>query len=333
MRWFKAGLLFALPVCAFLFLSAGCGPTPGVSDEDEYKPPRRRASGPAVVKEEQLKPVAAKDNKYADITGTVTYEGSPLNLVAESANFVKGMGGDAYCTQGKKPDGSIFPLLPIEQQQQEVRLGKDNRLGNVFVWIEPPAGSYFVVPDEQLQAFAGSKVTISQPHCVFLPHCSVVFPRYYKDGKYVPSGQQLVVENDAFVGHNAKFAGRLNQQNETIPAQSGGKPFVLVPEPDPITISCNVHGWMRGYILARDHPYAAVSSTGEEYQKKPGAKPGSDDDSFGRFTLKGAPVGAKVRLRAWHEKLRILDKKTGRELKAGMEVEITPEMKLELVAK
>jgi hypothetical protein len=51
----------------------------------------------------------------------------------------------------------------------------------------------------------------------------------------------------------------------------------------PVPVACNIHPWMKGYILARDNPYIAVSK------------------EDGSFEIKDLPVG-ELEFRAWQEK-------------------------------
>jgi hypothetical protein len=55
-----------------------------------------------------------------------------------------------------------------------------------------------------------------------------------------------------------------------------------VPEMHPVNCNCNIHPWMKGYLIVQDHPYVAVS--------------GKD----GTFAIKSLPAG-KWTFRAWHE--------------------------------
>lgn len=328
MKWLKAGL-FAAPVAALslALLTAGCGGGSGNGDDEDYKPVKRRAKGNQVaVQEPRRTAVVAQGNQYSAIHGKVAFEvSSPPDLEALTRSFQNGMTNDgAYCRSGSRPDGSTFAVHPTETQQQDYRIGKNGNLGNVFVWIEPgdPRRFFFQIPDDQLAKFKNTSVVVSQPHCVFVPHCTVVFSKYYKDGALLPSGQELEVENDAFVAHNAKFTGEENNRNVGLAGRSKDhldkKRFALEPEVNPITVSCNVHTWMRAYILARDHPYTAVSSVGaKNLDAKDHAKrvyEDANDDKFGTFRIEGVPVGAKVRLKAWHEKLGYLTPREGKEI-------------------
>ena len=50
----------------------------------------------------------------------------------------------------------------------------------------------------------------------------------------------------------------------------------------PITVACNIHGWMKAYVRVFDHPYFAVT------------------DKDGNFEIKNAPAG-EWRLKIWHD--------------------------------
>jgi hypothetical protein len=175
-------------------------------------------------------------------------------------------------------------------------------------------------------------VTISQPHCNFLPHCTVLFPSYYKDGKQEPTGQKLIIENDALVLHNAKISGEKQSSNLSLsPRKADGtvnrEPYVFRPEKNYVSIACNVHTWMKGYIRVHDHPYATITSIGADL-KDPKKKVYENLESpeVGTFTLKGVPVGATVKLFAWHEKAGFLT------APSGDTVTLTKDMKKEFTA-
>ena len=224
-----------------------------------------------------------KATEYGTITGKINWVGDKPDLSAMTEALRKGMVQDRnYCLSGKD----------YETTEQTFRIGKNGGLGNVFVWIEPEEGYYFDIPAAQLDKFKNTQVMIGQPHCAFLPHASVLFPSYYKDGKQEPSGQKLLVENDAKVSHNSKVKGGALDPKPRPDAGAGQeKDYVLKPDKSVITVSCGVHTWMKGYIRAFDHPYAAVSSVGAD----PKAKTFENDEApdFGTYKIEGVPVGAK----------------------------------------
>jgi len=93
-----------------------------------------------------------------------------------------------------------------------------------------------------------------------------------------------------------------------IPAGQATTVELKKAEPAPIPIDCNIHPWMKSYILVLDHPFAAVS------------------DENGEMTIKGLPVGKKLVFRVYHEAGAIkevsIDGKTEKWKRSRFEVEI-----------
>lgn len=69
-----------------------------------------------------------------------------------------------------------------------------------------------------------------------------------------------------------------------------GKPHLVPvpkPEPAPIPVDCNIHPWMRAYVVVLDHPFAAVT------------------DADGNLAIDGLPAGTSLTFRVFHEAGRI----------------------------
>lgn len=307
MRRFSIALLSCcLAAVALTSLTVGCGGKKDDDEDDAPRRPKRATAGPAAAAA-TLKPVVG------DYSGTITGKvelASDADLAERTASLRKDINShsdSAYCSRGEKAGSPTLPVRPFETEEQEYRVGKNKGLGNVFVWIEPESAQYhFAVPQAQVDA-AAKEVTIGQPHCAFLPHCSVAFPSYYKDGVQVKTGQKVVIENDARVTHNAKVTGGpLNPGGNRTLAEmkEGGTPnqidYVFKPEKNAITVGCDVHKWMQAYVRVYDHPYAAITSVGGNPKKKVWEDEASP--AFGTYTITGVPVGAKVKLFAWHER-------------------------------
>ncbi len=97
-------------------------------------------------------------------------------------------------------------------------------------------------------------------------------------------GDTLQVTNADPFGHNTNLNFFNNQAiNFIIPP--GAKKDVLVEKPEtaPIPVDCNIHSFMKGYIVVLDHPFAALS------------------DDNGELTIEGLPAGQKLVFRAYHE--------------------------------
>jgi len=272
--WWLAGLV---PAVALSFVVLGCGPKP---EEDEFIRPRGKGKkgGAAAA----LKPVPGEYK--GTITGQVKWTGAKPNLEEETQKLlaqIKGKQDEAHCEAGNAA-------------QHSYRFGSNGNLGNVFVWIEPEAGHFFKVPEDQL-AKVPKKVELGQPNCDFTPHCLVLFPTYRKDGKTLEStGQEFVVKNDDTVSHNTKLqGGSANPLKDNTLAKGATKVLPMQPDKQEVTVQCSIHTYMRGYIRVYDHPYATVSKVFKN----------ANDPKFGTFEIDGVPVGARVRLLAWHEKV------------------------------
>ena len=80
-------------------------------------------------------------------------------------------------------------------------------------------------------------------------------------------------------------------------------------EPESVRLSCDVHGWMQGWLIVEDNPYYAVT------------------DEKGAFKLTDVPPG-DYEVKVWQEKLGEATQKvtvkpgadTDRELRAGRQV-------------
>jgi hypothetical protein len=293
-------LATALPVFLVSLTLAGCG---GKKDDDDIPPRKGKVTGtgpgPAKAK---LKPVAGKYEGV--IKGKVVWAGAKPNFDDLTTKLRAAIQKDRdYCLSGKE----------YETNQQVYRIGENGNLGNVYVWIVPDKGHYFEVPEAQIKALP-QEVRISQPHCAFMPHCSIHVPAYMKGGELTPTGQKLVVENDAkMVSHNAKVGGGPdNPEQDRILAPGNSSQYPLKPSRNYVTISCGVHPWMKGYIRVFDHPYAALTSVGGDIKKK--EYEDMKDPKVGTYEIKGVPVGAKVRIVAWHEELGFLTPAAGEEI-------------------
>jgi WD40 repeat protein len=168
-----------------------------------------------------------------------------------------------------------------EKSQQTWRIDNKGGVGNVFVWIAPPRGQNFKV-DMRKKTWP-EKVVIDQPHCAFVPHAVVVFPKYRdEDGTFHPTGQSFNVENSADINHNVNFAE--GGVNNIMPGHAKNPLVVeLQPGKKPVPIKCNIHPWMTAYALALDHPFAAISK------------------SDGTFKIENVPTDMEVTIFAWHE--------------------------------
>ena len=85
--------------------------------------------------------------------------------------------------------------------------------------------------------------------------------------------QAFVFKSSDPVNHNVQLCGFTNAPFNQILAPNGTHRSKLVAERRPIAVACDIHPWMKGYIMVFDHPFFAV--TAED----------------GSFEIKGVPAG------------------------------------------
>lgn len=102
-----------------------------------------------------------------------------------------------------------------------------------------------------LDQLKSQKVKLDNDKCRFAPHVAVVWTE-----------QTVELGNSDEVAHNTNIA-TLNPANppinQLIPAGRSVDHKFKAAENLPIPVSCNIHPWMKGYLVIRDNPYAAVS--------------------------------------------------------------------------
>jgi hypothetical protein len=262
-----------------------------------------RAAGPAGGR---LAPVEA--TATATLTGKVVLHGDPAPYLAKKTRELRER-------MEKTSDGpKCLAGTPEETTEQSWRVGANKQVGNVFVWLQPPAGFYFPVARELADRAKASPVVIDQPCCAFLPHCSVLFPEYHASGggELTPTGQTLTAKNSATFPHNIKWSAG----NFLLPP-GGRREIELKPGRLPEQIQCSIHPWMEAWVLVCQHPYAALSRSDTA---APPLRVKADDSSFGTYAMADAPAGVRVRLFAWHEGVGWLHKGGSK----GEEVELKP---------
>ena len=161
---------------------------------------------------------------------------------------------------------------------ESVVVGEGNGLANVAVYMYLKRGADAPPIHESYAETASSEVTLDNIDCRFEPHVTLL-----------RTSQTLVIGNKDPVGHNTKIDFVKNAAiNPIVAADSELKQNFSEAESRPVPVSCNIHSWMKGYLLVKDHPYFAV--TGED----------------GSFEIANVPAG-KWTFQFWHEKGKYLD--------------------------
>lgn len=154
-----------------------------------------------------------------------------------------------------------------------------------FAYLPAPKGKN---PEaEKTLLDAHPTVEIDQVSCQFVPYAAAGTNK-----------QQWVFKSSDATGHNVHYQGFVNSANFALPPK-GSATKTLNPDKRPTPLVCDIHPWMKGYLLILDHPFFAV--TGED----------------GSFEITGVPEG-KQNLVVWQSKAGFVTKGG---LK-GMDVEV-----------
>jgi hypothetical protein len=148
-----------------------------------------------------------------------------------------------------------------------------------YAWLLPtpdpddPAKKKEMPIHPKLREVPTDPVVMDQPCCRFEPHALAM-----------RQGQTWIAKNSAPIPHNVHWAGGFKNpgNNIIIPPSNDIKVSDLVANIYPVSVKCDIHGWMQAWIRVFDHPYFAVT------------------DENGDFEIKDAPAG-QYNLVVWHE--------------------------------
>jgi hypothetical protein len=172
------------------------------------------------------------------------------------------------------PPPKLTPLVVAKDQfcidknpaNESVLVGDDGSLANVVVYIRLGRRDKIDVHPDFKEKLA-EPVVLDNQGCHFVPHVTLV-----------RSGQPLILKNTDPVGHNTNLGGF----NQIIPAGGEIKTKRDRAAAVPATVTCNIHPFMKGYMLVQDHPYMATSA------------------EDGAFAIEKIPAG-KREFVFWHE--------------------------------
>jgi len=121
-------------------------------------------------------------------------------------------------------------------------------------------------------------VQVDQRQCVFVPRVVVV--PVGGTVEFLNSDRLLHNLHSASGGDNPTF-NRTQPKGRAIP--------IAFRRPEIIRIDCDLHPWMRAWVVVAEHPFYAMSN------------------DKGEFTLENVPPGTYT-LRVWHESLPAVKK-------------------------
>ena len=173
--------------------------------------------------------------------------------------------GDAPKLAAKKVEKDAEACGHTEVPDESLQVGEGGGLKNAVVLIRGVAGDF--KPDD-------AKVTaFDQKGCLFDPHVLVV-----------QKGAKVSLKNSDKVAHNVNLQATKNAAFNEIIGSDKDK-VVTFGETEKMSLSCNIHNWMNGWIVVHDSPFFAVT------------------DDKGEFSIAGVPAG-EYEVQLWHEKAK-----------------------------
>jgi RNA polymerase sigma factor (sigma-70 family) len=217
------------------------------------RPPAPAPQGAPAVSGVMRRPGEGRFGDWGDLRGRFVFDGKapapkPLDL-------------------SRSPDREHFAGLGLHEES--LLVDKGGGLANVLVWALDTGGKAH--PDYAKDAKAKVRLTA-------------------RGGRFEPrilplrTTQTLVLTNAERVAMNFAYGTPRGEIPFNFLLRPGEEREVRLSVPQTAVgrVVCNIHPWMRGYLLPRESPYAAVSGTD------------------GSFVLAKLPVG-EWEFRAWHE--------------------------------
>lgn len=250
-------ILLALVACI------GCGGGSGSSGGSSASSTARSSAKavPAAESQPAAAEVAEVQEGWGHLKGKFVYDGSPPTQAPLTITQ-----DQAFCSKHEVVDESIV----VNEE--------NGGLTHVAVYLYVRRGDNAPQPHESYAETADARIELDNDKCRFEPHMCLL-----------RTSQTLVIKNSDTVGHNTNIAPASNASfNQTIPAGSEFDHDFTAAERRPAPVACNIHPWMKGWVLPQETPYFAVS--------------GKD----GEFEINNLPSG-KWTFQVWHEKAGNID--------------------------
>ena len=193
------------------------------------------------------------EHAHGTLSGNVKYDGP-----TPKARPLK-MDADPIC--GAAHEGKVL--------SESFIVDDNSNLKNVLVWLKNVKYDGPTLSDTAV---------LDQKGCIYTPH---VMP--------VMKDQKVLIKNSDATLHNIHSMARKNEQfNFAMPKVVKEKETSFGVVEEPFYIKCDVHPWMKSWVLVQDHPYFAVTN------------------EKGQFTIQNIPPG-KYEVVFWQERLSNVD--------------------------
>lgn len=152
-----------------------------------------------------------------------------------------------------------------EKEPEDLLLASNNGISNAVVSLQN-------VPPGSKREWNFPPAKMDQQQCSFTPRVIIV-----------PVGGTMEFLNSDRLLHNVRSTGKENPPFNRAQPHARSISFVF-KQPETLRVDCDLHSWMRGWVVIAEHPFYAVTN------------------DKGEFTLDNVPPG-KYTLRVWQEAL------------------------------
>ena len=244
----QPGWIVVLAACVLLPL-AGCGggdepPAPTASSGGL----RARDSGTDAAPA----PAPTGGEGWGTLKGSFVYQGDVLQLPVLQTNNKD--------PNACNPDGIKNEALVVDEATKGI--------AHIAIFARRVSRVH-----EDFEATAGDEVVFDQKDCIFL---SRMLP--------MRVSQTLLIKNSDPVAHNTSIAPPGDTSENPLLSPDANFTYQFSRQQSrPVQVSCNVHPWMKAYILPRTDPYAAATN------------------AQGAFEIQNLPAGEEIEFQIWHE--------------------------------
>lgn len=260
-----------LTACGLALAASGCGGAPDAGTQRAATATKAQpltvadvaafgelASSPTAALAEAALVQAAPAGDWGDLKVQFVFDGDPpaSQPVAAAANVM-------FCSDNKELKTENLVVDP-----------KSKAIRYVVAFMSQKKDEKQPPIHEEYEKTKAAEVVLDNNGCRFEPHIVLFRPT-----------QTLIAANADPIGHNTNIQP-INPQNTAknfnLPPNSKEPYKFNVEETLPVSVVCNVHGWMKSYVVVKNHPYMGVS------------------DAEGKLTIPNVPAGEWT-FRFWHE--------------------------------
>ena len=205
-----------------------------------------------------------------NIIGTITYDGDAPERPALTATK------DQHCidaVQGTKSEALV--------------VSKGKGIKNVVIYARGRSTTV-TVPE--------TNPILDQKDCAYLPHVLAV-----------PVGATVDITSSDPVAHNVHSHAQKNEAPNFYIPKPGVVMTHTITKAEKIKLTCDVHTWMTGYIVAVPSDFYTVTGYKDAENQWISSDAYEKSEDTGKYTIKNLPAG-KVRVVAWHEELGEVNK-------------------------